>query len=338
MFLDTVQHFRKWRSSGCRTLASGHDKVTCECHFDYFSAFLIYWNSFQAAADLEDTAVPTSVTFISLTGTIISGVFIAIVIVMHTSHRKDKTDHSIVIHNQLFCALFLLDVSFLLNEWLTTFRNDILCKTAALTTHYAILCCLSWMLMEAIHLYLVNGKVFSNYIRHYILRLCMISWGVPLIVVIIIASLDKYGTFPNIFQDKKRTSFICWIKDPVVHYVTVFGYFGVIFIFNVIILVAVSKNIIQMKRHQIHDRQTASRNACAVLSLICLVGLTWGVLFFFFGTVHVAVHYIFSILNALQGFFIFVWYCSTKKSVLKSWISRSRQKINRNENVIPDAT
>uniref|UniRef100_A0A4W6EY35 Adhesion G protein-coupled receptor G4b n=1 Tax=Lates calcarifer TaxID=8187 RepID=A0A4W6EY35_LATCA len=56
-----------------------------------------------------------------------------------------------------------------------------------------------------------------------------------------------------------------------------------------------------------------------VASLTLLLGLTWTVGFFTFGPARVVLLYLFSGLNTLQGFFIFLFHCLMKENVRKQW-------------------
>ncbi|MGH0171182.1 UNVERIFIED_CONTAM: hypothetical protein FKN15_060647 [Acipenser sinensis] len=91
--------------------------------------------------------------------------------------RNPKQDHSTTIHVCLSAALYLLNMSFLLNEWLANMNQNGVCKAIAILMHYFLLCCFSWMAVEAIHLYLLMVKVFNTYIRHYIAKLSLFGWG-----------------------------------------------------------------------------------------------------------------------------------------------------------------
>lgn len=48
--------------------------------------------------------------------------------------------------------------------------------------------------------------------------------------------------------------------------------------------------------------------AWTLAGLSCTLGFTWGLAFFSFGSVSLEIMYVFTIVNSLQGCFIFVWY------------------------------
>uniref|UniRef100_A0AAY5KFY8 G-protein coupled receptors family 2 profile 2 domain-containing protein n=1 Tax=Esox lucius TaxID=8010 RepID=A0AAY5KFY8_ESOLU len=67
------------------------------------------------------------------------------------------------------------------------------------------------------------------------------------------------------------------------------------------------------------DSDEALQASEAVASLTFLLGLTWPITFFTWGPARVPLLYLFTILNSLQGFFIFVFHCLMKENVRKQW-------------------
>lgn len=91
--------------------------------------------------------------------------------------RHHTKDYSISIHVSLSGALFLLNVTFLLTEWGATVEPGWVCVFIAALIHYSLLCCFTWMAIEALHLYLLLIKVFNTYYKHYLVKLSLVGWG-----------------------------------------------------------------------------------------------------------------------------------------------------------------
>ncbi|XP_035642975.1 adhesion G protein-coupled receptor G3-like isoform X4 [Oncorhynchus keta] len=70
-----------------------------------------------------------------------------------------------------------------------------LCPAVAALLHYSLLCCFTWMGLEALHLYRLLVLVYNIYMRHYLLKLSLLGWDVPALVVSIVTavSTDFYG-------------------------------------------------------------------------------------------------------------------------------------------------
>lgn len=74
-------------------------------------------------------------------------------------------------------ALLMLNLTFLVNSWSSSFQKARLCVTAAVTLHYFLLVSLTWMGLEGVHMYLSLVRVFNIYVPNYILKFCLVGWG-----------------------------------------------------------------------------------------------------------------------------------------------------------------
>lgn len=91
--------------------------------------------------------------------------------------RKLRRDYPSKILMNLSTALLFLNLTFLLDGWITSFDVDGLCVAVAALLHFFLLATFTWMGLEAIHMYIALVKVFNTYIRRYILKFCIIGWG-----------------------------------------------------------------------------------------------------------------------------------------------------------------
>ncbi|RXN05599.1 adhesion G- coupled receptor G2-like protein [Labeo rohita] len=96
----------------------------------------------------------------------------------------------------------------------------------------------------------------------------------------------------------------CWITDFYIHYLVNISYYALVFILIVIIAIVQTRN----RRAIDSKRKTFRKQLMMVLSLFLLFGLTWSVAFFSYGPMLIPLYYVFTVLNSVQGFFLFLYY------------------------------
>uniref|UniRef100_A0A8D0TFP1 Adhesion G-protein coupled receptor G2 n=2 Tax=Sus scrofa TaxID=9823 RepID=A0A8D0TFP1_PIG len=307
-----------WSSDGCSVKARRLNETTCTCS---------HLTSFGVLLDLSRTSLPPAqmmvLTFITYIGCGLSSIFLSVTLVTYIAFEKIRRDYPSKILIQLCAALLLLNLVFLLDSWIALYDIRGLCISVAVFLHYFLLVSFTWMGLEAFHMYLALVKVFNTYIRKYILKFCVVGWGVPAVVVTIVLiispdnyGLGSYGKFPNGSPDD-----FCWINSNAVFYITVVGYFCVIFLLNVSMFIVVLVQLCRIKKKKQlgAQRKTSIQDLRSVAGITFLLGITWGFAFFAWGPVNVTFMYLFAIFNTLQGFFIFIFYCATKENVRKQW-------------------
>ncbi|XP_073714967.1 adhesion G-protein coupled receptor G6-like [Misgurnus anguillicaudatus] len=149
-------------------------------------------------------------SYISYIGCSLSAVFSAFSILSYIVNSNARKEVSRRIHVSLSAALFLLNISFMLSEWAATLNINEVCVFIAVTIHYSLLCCFTWMAIEALHLYLLLVRVFNIRIKHYMVKLSLIGWGVPALLVgcLLLAhnSRSVYGTNNITLSDTNQTN------------------------------------------------------------------------------------------------------------------------------------
>ncbi|XP_061846806.1 adhesion G-protein coupled receptor G6 isoform X3 [Colius striatus] len=315
-----------WNPAGCQVDAESNENETiCLCnHLTHFGVLMDLQRT-VTQIDSQNTKVLTFLTYI---GCGISAIFSAATLLTYIAFEKLRRDYPSKILMNLSTALLFLNLIFLLDGWIASFDIDGLCTAIAALLHFFLLATFTWMGLEAVHMYIALVKVFNTYIRRYILKFCIIGWGVPAVVIaIILASAntnatdvygkDLYGRDAN----GQGGDDFCWIKNEVVFYVTCAGYFGIMFLMNVAMFIVVMVQICGRngKRTNRTLKEEILRNLRSVVSLTFLLGMTWGFAFFAWGPLTLPFLYLFSIFNSLQGLFIFVFHCAMKENVQKQW-------------------
>ncbi|XP_072925894.1 adhesion G-protein coupled receptor G1-like [Hemitrygon akajei] len=300
-----------WNSTGCKTTVKGHQTI-CVCDHLTFFAVLLDLRLDNNTLDEKDVM---SLTYITVIGCVISAVFSVITVFLYCVVRKNKGDHTTQIHINLCIACFLLNMNFLTNEWISKLMIDGLCKTMAVLLHYSLLCTFTWMAIEGLHLYLMLIKVLNTYVKRYIQKLALMGWGIPAVVVSLCIAVDKdnYGQFQIKMQDNNSSVSMCWITNDEVHYVTNCGFIGMIWLWNLTMLITVCVKLAQMRKGFGSVSRSVWKDLWTVLGLSSLLGITWALPFFSHGPMYVVQTYLFCILNSLQGFYIFLWYYAIKR-------------------------
>uniref|UniRef100_UPI0037E9942F adhesion G-protein coupled receptor G5-like n=1 Tax=Semicossyphus pulcher TaxID=241346 RepID=UPI0037E9942F len=318
-----------WKSDGCKTCNETNGTqvdIICDCdHATPFAVLLVRDSISEIHWEI--------LSYISYIGCGLSAFFTALSFIIYVFSRNHRMDYSISIHVSLSGALFLLNTTFLMTEWGATVKPDWVCVFLAAFMHYSLLCCFTWMAIEALHLYLLLIKVFNTYYKHYLVKLSLAGWGIPGVIVGISLGVKDFKQFYGVtnmtMSDTNQTNSICWITDDSFFYSVNLVYFTMIFIFNTGILVAVASSICKMKqvfRNKSKLRQTgrdperlseSCKGGLTVLGLTCLMGTTWGLAFLGSGYVSYPILYLFCILNSTQGFFIFLWICLSAKKQRK---------------------
>ncbi|XP_016309330.1 adhesion G-protein coupled receptor G2-like [Sinocyclocheilus anshuiensis] len=302
-----------WNRNGCYVKNSTENETICSCnHLTSFAVLLDI--SQQRLPDLQDKIL----NFITYIGCGVSAIFLSVTLLTYLAFDKIRRDipSKILIH--LCFSLLLLNLVFLLDSWMALYRDaEGLCISTAFFLHYFLLVSFTWMGLEALHMYLAIVKVFNNFMSRYMLKFSLVGWGVPLVVVIIVIAVNKenYGRFSD------GTNDFCWLNNNITFYVAVVAYFCIIFVLNLAMFVVVMIHLRRIKRRNPHNNQYRSslHDLRSVTGLTFLLGLTWGFAFFAWGPVHLAFTYMFTILNSLQGFLIFIFHCALKENVRKQW-------------------
>lgn len=309
-----------WNKSGCVVQGNSEaNETVCLCdHLTHFGVLM----DLQGSASKIDAKNTKVLTFISYIGCGISAVFSAATLLTYIAFEKLRRDYPSKILMNLSTALLFLNLTFLLDGWITSFHVDGLCIAVAVVLHFFLLATFTWMGLEAIHMYIALVKVFNTYIRRYILKFCIIGWGLPALVVsIVLASRKKNVVYGKKSYGKELDNEFCWIQDPVIFYVTCAGYFGVMFFLNIAMFIVVMVQICGRngKRSNRTLKEEVLRNLRSVVSLTFLLGMTWGFAFFAWSSLQIPFLYLFAIFNSLQGLFIFVFHCAMKENVQKQW-------------------
>ncbi|XP_026219871.1 mucin-3A isoform X2 [Anabas testudineus] len=309
-----------WSSFGCFVVNVTAEETTCSCN--HLTSFAILLD--LSRAGIIDRQQGQILTFITYIGCGISAIFLAITLLTYLLFEKLMRDIPAKILVQLCISLLFLNLVFLLDGWLALYPAVGLCISTAFFLHYFLLTTFTWAGLEALHMYLSIVQVFTPYFSSYMLKFSLVGWGIPLLVVIIIISVDKnnyglvtYGKYTDGTSDD-----FCWLRNDIAFYVGVVAYFLLIFVLCFVVFIVVMVQLSRIKKQNPHN-QSPNRGVMtdlrSVAGLVVLLGLTWGFALFAWGPLYLPFVYLFTIFNSLQGFFIFVFHCAVKENVRRQW-------------------
>ncbi|XP_069795471.1 adhesion G protein-coupled receptor L4 isoform X2 [Narcine bancroftii] len=257
----------------------------------------------------EDVLHNNILTRITQLGIIVSLICLSICIFTFCFFSEIQSTRT-TIHKNLCFSLFIAELLFLTGINMNS--NKLLCSIVAGLLHYFFLAAFAWMCIEGIHLYLiVVGVIYNKGFLHR--NFYIFGYGSPSVVVGISALLGYkyYGT------DK-----ICWLSTENNF---IWSFIGPACLIILVNLLAFGVIIYKVFRHtsilkpEVSCYENIRSCARGALALLFLLGATWT-----FGVLHIikdsmVTAYLFTISNAFQGMFIFVFLCILSKKIQKEY-------------------
>ncbi|XP_027713756.1 adhesion G protein-coupled receptor G3 isoform X2 [Vombatus ursinus] len=311
-----------WKPTGCSTEQRTNQTI-CRCdHLTFFALLL---------KPVLDATTVKSLIRLSLAGCGISLCFLFLTIILYFALRftrqRFKSEDAPKIHVALSISLALLNLTFIISLRHKSSEQGASCRAQGGIFHYFLLCCFTWMGIEALHLYLLAIKIFNIYISHYFLKLCLVGWGLPILVVFITGITSSYGRYTIKDGANHTTLELCWIENRTALHITVHGYFIVTFLFGGVILGLVAWKIFHLRGFKAGKEQSSTwKGVITVLGLSCLVGVTWGLVLL--TPLGLTAIYAFTLLNSLQGVFMLIWFAILFYPSLRKESSSSTAKTN----------
>ncbi|XP_015495088.1 adhesion G protein-coupled receptor G3 isoform X4 [Parus major] len=295
-----------WGSSGCVT-QPGDKRTVCSC--DHLTFFTLLLNpALDGSTAKALMAVATAGCAVAMAFSIFTMAFC--IFIRYRFRFEETVRINLGLHVNLVGSLFLLNLAFLLNTGLSGRTHPRTCRVLGGVTHYCLLCCFTWTALEGCQLYLLFVKVLGTYIPRYLAKLSLLGWGLPVLVVGVAGVIGTYGEYSIQTTDQQVIAHLCWItsKHLLVHYITNCGYFGLIFLFNMAVFGVVTQKSCSLQgTGAVQGYHKPWKVALVAAGLFCLLGATWALAFLTYGISSTPVLYLFTILNSLQGIFIFIW-------------------------------
>uniref|UniRef100_A0A8C5W786 Adhesion G protein-coupled receptor E1 n=1 Tax=Microcebus murinus TaxID=30608 RepID=A0A8C5W786_MICMU len=206
------------------------------------------------------------------------------------------------------------------------------CTIIAGALHYLFLACFFWMLVEAVMLFLMvrNLKVVNYFSSRNVktLYLCAFSYGLPALVVVVSASVHPrgYGMHDRCWLDTKR-GFIWSFLGPVCTIITV----NSVLLTWTLCILRQKLSSVNAEVSTLKDTRLLTFKAFAQLFVL---GCTWVLGVFQIGPLAGVMAYLFTIINSLQGAFIFLIHCLLSRQVreeYRRWITRKAKPSSQSQ-------
>ncbi|KAB0364645.1 hypothetical protein FD754_008801, partial [Muntiacus muntjak] len=310
-----------WATRGCRTMDSGDDSTTCQCtHFSSFAVLMAYYDVQE-----EDPAL-TVITYVGLSLSLLCLLLAALTFLLCKAIQNTSTS----LHLQLSLCLFLAHLLFL--TAIDRTESKVLCAIIAGALHYLYLASFTWMLLEGLQLFLTaRNLTVVNYssVNRFMKKLTFpVGYGVPAVIVAI-----SSASRPHLYGTPKR----CWLSTEKGFVWTFLGPVCTIFSINLVFFLItfwiVKKKLSSLNSDVSTLRKTRMLTFKATAQLFIL-GCTWCLGILQVGPAPQVMAYLFTIINSLQGFFIFLVYCLLSQQVqqqYKIWFKGIKKKKTESE-------
>eukprot|EP00731_Ephydatia_muelleri_P037764 Em0557g2a len=178
-----------WSTEGIRTTRKANNTVTAVVQLwskvrSNKKTVKVFQGNFGILLDLNPGGVDCpAADILSAIGIIVSLITLLFFLITYLSSSRLRTsEHGLVLIN-MGIALLCLYAVFMLASYSTPVPA--LCGTGAAFVHYFMLVYFMWTGVEAVILFIKLVIVFSSDIRHLALKLGLVAWLVPFLVVII---------------------------------------------------------------------------------------------------------------------------------------------------------
>ncbi|XP_021363177.1 plexin-B2-like isoform X2 [Mizuhopecten yessoensis] len=304
-----------WSNQGCRVQESDDNSRTiCLCnHFTNFALLMDIYGTGDSLNDIHRQIM----SLISYVGCGLSVLGLVMTIVTFCVIRKLRGTNPSKILMNLCVALISTNSIFLVGQQQYVLDHSTGCQIVACLQHFFLLSAMAWMVVEAFYMYLALVKIIPMHISKFLLKCCVLGWGVPLIIVALTMGINNqhYGLQPGE---------ICWL-DRTPLYVAFVAPVMLMVVINGVVFVLVARQLLGVHSGNLsitHKASTLTRLRRAVAVLI-LLGLTWVfAVFAFEGAGGLVFQYLFIILNSLQGLLIFIFYCVLNKDTRDNWMKK----------------
>uniref|UniRef100_A0A4X1SEF9 Adhesion G protein-coupled receptor E2 n=1 Tax=Sus scrofa TaxID=9823 RepID=A0A4X1SEF9_PIG len=310
-----------WATNGCKMVGTKDNSTICQC--THLSSFAILMAHYEVQ---EENTSLNVITYIGLTLSLLCLLLAALTFLLCKPIQNTSTS----LHLQLSICLFLAHLLFLIAIDRTEIK--VLCSIIAGALHYLYLASFTWMLLEGLHLFLTaRNLMVVNYssVNRFMKKLMFpVGYGVPAVIVTISAA-----TRPHLYGTSSR----CWLHTEEGFIWTFLGPVCTIFSINLVFFL-ITFWILKNKLSSLNNDVSTLRNIRVLTfkatAQLFILGCTWCLGILQVGPAAHVMAYLFTIINSLQGVFIFLVYCLLSQQVrdqYRKWYKRVKETKTESE-------
>ncbi|XP_072925174.1 adhesion G protein-coupled receptor E3-like [Hemitrygon akajei] len=306
-----------WLSDGCERIHSNQTHVICQCN--HLTSFAVLMAPVQTEIDDWHLEV---ITYIGL---IISLLCLAASITVFVNCKSIQNANT-SLHKHLSITLFLAQFIFLIGMWI---KKQVVCALIAGCLHYLFLVVFIWMFLDSLQLFIMSRHLtVTNYTRTHTIKpryLYISAYAVPAVIVIISAAINPggYGT-ETICWLKHESGFNWSFQGPVCFVILV----NTVLLFSTLYLLRRHFNSRNKEVSKLKETKTLTIKAAARMFVL---GTTWIFGIFQVDKSTAVFSHLFTVINSLQGLFVFLIYCVSDRRVVNElwkWLISKRKSIN----------
>ncbi|XP_036435576.1 adhesion G-protein coupled receptor F1 [Colossoma macropomum] len=295
-----------WDSFGCKRKSDLNGVVTCECNHTTSFSILMSPGGVDSAPLSIITYVGVAVSMASLV------LFLLIEAIFWKPITRGPSSPILYLRHislvNIAVSLLIANIWFIIGAAISESAPTVPidpCSAAAFFIHFFYLALFFWMLVSALLLLYSILVVFSRMSKSAMMAIAFcVGYGAPLIISVVTVASTAGGETYIIKEGR------CWLnwKESKAQLAFIIPALTIVFI-NFLVMVVV---LYKMLRKRVGERSGDDKNAMTVIARFVAVltpvfGITWGLgLGLMISPESLALHYLFAILNSLQGFFIAV--------------------------------
>ncbi|XP_062891740.1 adhesion G protein-coupled receptor E2-like [Mobula hypostoma] len=316
VYLSNTKENSVWLSDGCEQIDSNQTHVTCQCN--HLTSFAILMTPVKIETDDRHLEV---ITYIGL---IISLFCLAASIAVFVNCKSIQNAHT-NLHKHLSITLFLAQFIFPIGMRI---KQLVVCALIAGCLHYLFLAVFVWMFLDSLQLFIMSRNLtVTNYTRTHIIKrryLYVSAYAVPAVIVIITAAIYPRGY---------GTETACWLKHelgfnwsfqgPVCFMILV----NTVLLFATLYLLRCHFNSRNKEVSKLKETKSLTIKAAARMFVL---GCTWIFGIFQLDKNTAVLSYLFTVINSLQGLFVFLIYCVFNHWVVdefRKWLTSKQKSI-----------